>query len=132
MYKILIGILAMFPPKELLNEDGLIIDKESNQEDYDNLWCDFEVVYNSDKNVYNIGFETMIHFDEEDGCKNWLKTCLDVFTDYMISHNYNTEQELNMYEVLTQGINVNTNFKNIETVYAYMKFVVNGFNGKAM
>lgn len=37
-----------------------------------------------------------------------------------------------MYEVFTIGININTDFKTIEEAYAYMKFVVNGFNGKAL
>ena len=132
MYKILIGYPAMFPPNELLNEKGLIIDKELEFDDYANIWFDFEVSYDSENESYHIGFETMLGFKEEDGCKNWIKTCLDIFTDYMVEHNYDTTRELDMDEVFTIGININTDFKTIEEAYAYMKFVVNGFNGKAL
>lgn len=128
MYKILIGIPAMFPPKDLVNEKGLIVNKEVDEEW--GIWCDFEVTQS--ENYYELGFETMLGFKTEDGCRSWIQYCLDVFTEYMEEHGYDTSKELGMYEAFTTGYNVNTKFKSIEETYAWLKMIVYGFHGQAL
>ena len=128
MYKILIGVPAMGCPKEYLNNDDLIIDKEI-PDDCD-IWNDFELLYNNGS--YHFSFETMLGFEEKDGYKKWIRQCLDITTDYMNTHGYDTTKELDMYKVFTEGCNVNTKFKDIETAYAWLKFAANGFNGSGL
>lgn len=130
MYKILLGIPAMFLPKELVNEKGLIVDYELKNEDDDGIWCDFEVY--QDEEGYHLDFETMLGFEGKDGCRNWIIECLSIMTDYMDSHNLDKTRELNMYEVFTQGINIKTTFDCIEDVYAFMKLMVFGFHGNGL
>ncbi len=118
----------MFPPKEAINDKGYI--EDYTVEDGD-IWCDFEVGYDLDNRYYYLSFETLLGF-KPGKCKEWIKKCLDTFTEYMVNHKYNTEKELDMCSVFTDGINVNTQFNTIEDTYAFMKFVVNGFNGDAL
>lgn len=134
MYKILVGIPAMFPPKELVNDKGLIIDKEidDDAEEWCDVWCDFELSYYPDKKYYQFGFETMLGFNEKDGARNWIIKCLNVLTDYMNEHGYDTSKELDMHEVFTYGYSVNTEFEDIETAYAWLKSMVFGFHGKGL
>lgn len=129
MYKILVGIPAMFIPN-FADKDGIIHDYEC---DYStDIWCDFAVCYNQKENYYFFEFETMLGFKENDGCKNWIKTCLEKFKLYMDKNNLDTTKELSMYEVFTEGVDINTHFENIETAYAYLKMLVYGFNGTGM
>lgn len=130
MYKILVGIPAMFPPKELVNGDGLIVDMEV--EDDEDVWCDFELCYYPNSDCYQFDFETMLGFKEEDGARKWIVHCLSILSDYMRDHNYDTTKELDMYEVFTEGYNVSTEFKNIETAYAWLKMMVFGFRGDGL
>lgn len=132
MRKICIGVPAMMIPEELVNEKGIIIDKEfENDEDLD-IWCDFSLEYDSKDETYQLSFETMLGFSEENGCVNWIKCCFDIFTEYMIEHKLDTSVVLNMYDVFTEGINVRTHFKSIEDAYAFMKFCVEGFAGNGL
>ena len=45
----------------------------------------------------------------------------------MEQNNYDTSKELDVYEVFTEGININTHFQSIEDAYAAFKMLVNGF-----
>lgn len=125
MYKILVGIPAIYIPREYLNDKGIIVDKEVDEES--DLWTDFELAYHN--NSYIFLFETMLGFEKDEDCKKWIRRCLDITTDYMNTHGYDTTKELDIYEVFTEGYNVNTEFKDIETAYAWLKFAANGFNG---
>lgn len=129
MYKILLGIPAMFPPKDLVNHNGLIIDKEVD-DDVD-IWCYFDLCYYGNGR-YQFSFETMLNFDRDNGCRDWICECFELLTGYMNEHGYDTSKELSMYEVFTEAYNANTMFPDIETAYAWLKFVVNGFNGKGL
>lgn len=132
-YKILIGIPADMPMpekvKHAINEDGVIYDYECGDEDFD-IWCDFELI--QDERGYYFEFETMLGFDGEDGCRNWIMHCLSTLTHYMNDHGYNTNKELGMYTVFTEGVNVKTNFETIEDAYAWMKLIVDGFHGNGL
>lgn len=137
MYKILLGIPAepaylTKAVQDAVDDTGLIKNIVVHNEIGEDYWCDFSVEYNIVKKYYYLSFETCIRFDEEDGCRKWIVTCLEEFTNYMYENGYDTSKELNMYEVFTEGINVNSHFKTIEDVYAFMKFVVNGFHGNGM
>lgn len=129
MYKILFGIPAMFIPK-CANEKGYIEDYEV-PDDAD-IWCDFELDYNLEEDSYSFSFETMLGFEEKNGCKDWIAHCLSLLNDYMNRHNYGTSKELDLYTVFTEGVNVNTHFETIEDAYAWLKLIVNGFNGKGL
>lgn len=129
MYKIIYGIPAIIKPKDIeFNSKGHIEDVEV-EDDY-GCWCDFEVI--KDNGIYTVLFETMLGFDEEDGCKKWIKYCFDCMTDYMKTHEYTTERELDLHQVFTQGINVNTEFDSLTDLYAFLKFTVKGFNGRGL
>jgi hypothetical protein len=45
----------------------------------------------------------------------------------MIKNNYDTTKEFELFEVFTNGININTHFDSIEECYAAFKMFVNGF-----
>ena len=126
MYKMLVGIPAMMIPN-YANEKGLIIDKEF--EESADPWCDFEFDYDMDEKKYYFVFETLLGFDNDSGCRDWIIDCMTLVTEYMISHNYDITKELSMYDVFTAGVNVNTKFDTIEDAYAFLKFVVFGFHG---
>lgn len=134
-YKILLGIPTSFSyltkaVQDTLDNEGLI--KDFVVEDEADYWCDFSIEYNIDEEYYNLSFETCIGFETKEECRNWIIICLDKFTEYMEEKGYDTSKELDLYQVFTKGINVNSHFKTIEDAYAFMKFVVNGFHGDGM
>lgn len=124
MYKIVYGIPAMF------FSTGHVKDLEV--EDDDTTWYDFELDYFPDKDCYLFGFETMVRFVDKDGCKIWITECFNYLTEYMKEKGYDTTKELNMYDVFTKGVSVNTHFDTIEEAYAWLKMMVYGFNGKGL
>ena len=133
MSKILLGIPAIFVRPEMIkniNAKGLVIDFEV--EDVLDYWFDFSVEYNKKDNYYFLSFETMLGFENAQKCRDWIKHCLDRFTEYMNEKGYSTDKELTLYDVFTTGINVNSHFETIEDAYAFMKFAVNGFHGKGL
>lgn len=126
MYKILIGIPAMF--NNMTSPDGYLRDYiVENDED---MWCDFELDYYPEGNYYKFEFETMLGFDSEDGARKWIEKCLEVLTVYMEEKGYDTSKELNLWGVFTEGVDVTTKFKTIEEAYAWLKMMVYGFHGK--
>lgn len=88
---------------------------------------DFDVTYLKDENKYVIGVETALFFDDENGKYNYLRFLLDRFTEFMEENGYDTTREFELYEVFTNGININTHFDNMEDCYAAFKMFVNGF-----
>ena len=56
---------------------------------------------------------------------------LNKFTKWMKEQGYNTNSTLNpygdMYEIFSDGININTKFDTIEDAYRTFKLLVNGY-----
>ena len=130
MYKILIGIPVMEAPESTtLNTKGYFEDYEL-KEGFTPPWDDFDLIY--ENGLYYFEFETLLSWDSDDGARNWIVHCLDMMTDYMQRHGYDTTKELDLYEVFTAGANVKSTFTSIEEAYAFLKFTVNGFHGKGM
>ena len=123
MYKILLGIPAM--------DSELIIDKKIEDEE-SFPWTDFEVGYKPEEDYYYLEFETFLGFNKEHTCRDWIIHCCSEFTKYMESHGYDTSKELDLYNVFTKGVDVNTHFESLEDAYAFMKMVVFGFHGKGL
>lgn len=92
----------------------------------------FDITYLKKENKYILGVETMIHFEKRDGCKSYILFILDKFTEWMKENNYDTNKELCMYEVFTEGLNINSEFDDIETAYATFKLLAKGFNGDGL
>jgi hypothetical protein len=88
---------------------------------------DFDITYNKDTDDYSMSVETIYIFEKEDADKQYIKEILKRFTEWMISNNYDTNKKLELYEVFTEGNNINTNFKTIEDCYTYFKLLVNGY-----
>ena len=88
---------------------------------------DFDVTYLKDKNKYILGVETMLFFDNDHGKYEYVKWTLDKFTEFMEQNGYDTTKEFELYEVFTNGININSEFDSIEECYAAFKMFVNGF-----
>lgn len=130
MYKILFGIPAAPFERFCNTENGCIEDYEVAEDN--DPWCDFSLEYNMKENYYYYSFETMLGFGTKDGCRDWIITCLAKLTSYMEKHGCDTTKELNMYEVFTAGVNVNTHFETIEDAYAWLKMIVFGFHGNAL
>lgn len=124
LYKIIYAIPATSEPD--------IIDKDVAEDEWAYMMNDFEVVYDYKTHKYTVDFETMLCFGTDDGARNWIGHCVYKMTDYMVTHNLSVLRELNLYEVFTQGINVNTEFDSLEDVYAFLKFVVFGFHGQGL
>ena len=122
-YKIICGIHGM--DHEIITDRVVHGDEE--------VWCDFELVYYPHLRYYKFNFETLwlCGFDEYE-VANWIHHCLDVLTDYMDEHLYDTSVELNMWQVFTEGVDVDYRFKKIEEAYAWLKMMVYGFKGKGM
>lgn len=133
MYKIVVGIpnsIAKMSMDKSLLKNGVITDYEVK--DDEDIWCDFELAYDPYTNSYTFGFETMLGFEEKDGARNWIVHCLSVLTDYMHEHGYDTSKELDLYQVFTAGVNVDTTFFSIEEAYAWLKLMVFGFHGQGL
>lgn len=90
---------------------------------------DLDITYDKKKHKYLLGVETMAGFDSPADCKNYMNWLLEEFTKWMRDNNYNTDVVLDMYEVFSEGLNVNTEFDDIETLYATFKLLVKGFEG---
>lgn len=127
--KMLYGIPAMHIAKHC-NEKGHIEDLLLD-EDMEDPWCDF-AVYETDNGKYYAEFETFLGFKDKDGCRNWIIECLNSLTTYMECRKIDTTKELNMYQVFTLGVNVNTEFDTLEELYAYLKLMVFGFHGQGL
>ena len=66
-------------------------------------------------------------FDNKMAEYSYAKYLLDKFTEFMEQNNYDITKEFALYEVFTEGININTHFDSIEDCYAAFKMLVNGF-----
>lgn len=88
---------------------------------------DLDITYLKDENKYILDIETIYMFDDEHGKYSYMRYLLDKFTEFMEQNGYATTKEFALYEVFTDGININTRFDSIEDCYAAFKLLVNGF-----
>lgn len=85
-----------------------------------------------DKNGYGFFVETWIGFPDKNGCIDYMQRILKEVEGWMKKHKFNTDRELNVYEVFTKGVNANTTMETIEDCYALLKLLVRGFGGQGM
>lgn len=90
---------------------------------------DIDIIYLKDESKYTVGIETMYIFDNKQAEYNYMNDLLDKFTQFMKQNGYDTNQEFALYEVFTNGININTHFDSLEECYAAFKMIVKGFVG---
>ena len=88
---------------------------------------DLDLIYLKKEGRYILSIETIYRFDSSTGKYGYMESLLDEFTKFMDNNNYRTDYQLNLYQVFTEGININTHFKSIEEAYAAFKMFVNGF-----
>lgn len=88
---------------------------------------DIDLIYLKDEKKYVLGIETAYLFDNKSGEYKYVEHLLNKFTEFMEQNNYDTSKELDVYEVFTEGININTHFDSIEDAYTAFKMLVNGF-----
>ena len=92
---------------------------------------DIDLIYLKDEKKYILGVETAYIFNSKEAEKEYFKTLLDKFTEWMEEQGHNTNSTLNpygdMYEIFSGGININTPFNTIEDAYRTFKLLVNGY-----
>lgn len=89
---------------------------------------DLDLIYLKNEAKYTLGVETIYFFkDGYNGEKQYIKSLLGKFTDWMISQGYNIDQPMTLSEIFTDGYNINTHFSNIEDAYNTFKIMVEGF-----
>jgi hypothetical protein len=90
---------------------------------------DIDVIYDKERNKYNISIETIYQFsNSKDGEKQYIQSLLDKFTEWMNEKKYNTNVHLYLHEVFTY--NIQDGFDSIEDLYTYFKLLVAGFISK--
>ncbi len=87
---------------------------------------DLDLTYLKDKKKYILGVETIYMFKNKNGDKEYMKQLLDIFTKWMIDNNYKINSPC-LWEVFTDGWNINTEFDTIEDAYAMFKLLVGGY-----
>lgn len=93
---------------------------------------DFEVIKYKDTGKYQMFVETMLGFDSNEALHKYVRSILDTFTTWMIENGYDTSKRLNMYQVFTTGLNINSEFDSLEELYATLHLLVNGFSGSGL
>ena len=92
---------------------------------------DFDLIYLKDEKKYILGIETAYKFKDKQSEKEYLQELLNKFTKWMQDNGFNIDSSLNsygdMFEVFTDGININSHFDTIEDAYRTFKLLVNGY-----
>lgn len=89
---------------------------------------DFDVTFNKKEKKYYMGIKTIYQFSNgKQGEKNYIKQIFIKFTKWMISQNYDVDRQSNIWEMFTEGKNINSGFDSIEELYATFECLVNGF-----
>lgn len=88
---------------------------------------DIDLIYFKEDDRYLLSLETIYHFEKEEHKIEYLKVCLDKFTEFMKENGYNTETKPFWMDVFSYGWNMNTYFESIEDCYAMFKLLVNGY-----
>ena len=87
---------------------------------------DLDLTYLKDKKKYILGVETIYMFKNKNGDKEYMKQLLDIFTKWMIENKHEIKSPC-LWEVFTDGWNINTEFDTIEDAYAMFKLLVEGY-----
>lgn len=90
---------------------------------------DFDIMYFKDAKKYAMSVETIYQFEHKDDERKYIRFILDNFTKWMTDNHYNISKELSMVDLFTEGVNINTEFDNIEDLYATFKIYANAFIG---
>ena len=89
---------------------------------------DFDILYNKKNKTYSMSIETIYELrGGKAGEKTYIKNLFNKLTEWMESKKYDTTQEVTLYEIFTQGKNINTEFQTLEELYAVYKCLVFGF-----
>lgn len=92
---------------------------------------DIDLIYLKDEQKYILGVETAYCFTTADAEKDYFKTLLDKFTEWVNEQEYNTNSTFNpygdMHSIFTSGYNINTHFDTVEDAYKTFKVLVNGY-----
>lgn len=85
---------------------------------------DIDLTYNEKTKQYSLGIETIYYFDSNRNKCAYLINLLDHFTAWMVSHNYNTNEELSIADVFHWQYN---QFQTVSKAYAWFKFMVDAY-----
>lgn len=88
---------------------------------------DFDITYLEDEKKYILSVETIYEFSEVRGDKSYIDRILSKLTNWMIDNEYATDYELSLYEVFTNGLNINTHFDSIEQAYGVFKLLATAY-----
>ena len=89
---------------------------------------DIDITYDRDTKTYSLGIETIYSFPNDDyGSRDYIQGLFEKLTEWMVSEGRDTNYRLNLYDVFTDGININSKFESIEKLYAAFKLLVTGF-----
>lgn len=97
--------------------------------EYANLFTmnDIDLLYLKDKEKYVLSIELVYWFDTEEDVINYLKSCLQAFTEFMIENNYNMDKKPSWQDVFSDGCSISNEYDSIEDCYATFKLLVNGY-----
>ena len=83
-----------------------------------------ELSYSKKKNAYYLSVETVYYFQTKAAEINYYTYLLDEFTDYMEKSGLSTEQSITLNDICYWNARA---FKDIESAYAWFKFVVESY-----
>jgi hypothetical protein len=86
---------------------------------------DIDLIYLKDQKKYILELETIFMFDKEEHKIDYLESCLDAFTKFMVENGYNTEVKPHWWDVFGKGMN--EHFDSIEECYGMFKMLVNAY-----
>lgn len=89
---------------------------------------DIDITYNKRTKIYSLAIETIYEFRTgSDGARGYILSLFDEMTKWMQEQGHKTDIKPWIYDVFTEGKNVNTKFKSIEELYTTFKCLVKGF-----
>lgn len=89
---------------------------------------DIEILYDKKTKKYFIGgVETIYLFDKSEDCKKYIAENLYKIRVFMDEKGYKTDTLLSLYDVFTEGVNINSKFDTIEELYACFKMLSMGY-----
>lgn len=92
---------------------------------------DIDIVYDKESKMYSLSIETIYQFtNNQEGEKFYIQHLFNKLTEWMDSKGYDTNRELDIYDVFTIGLNINSEFESLEELYATFKWLVKGFCGE--
>ena len=91
---------------------------------------DIDICYDTKKQKYYLGIETIYGFDDwENGPKQYINRLFNELTEWMIESSYDINYQPGPYKVFTEWNCQFDGFDSIEELYAWFKFMRDGFCG---